>query len=430
MHVAIIGAGLQGICTAYYLAQQGMEVTVLEADQGPALRASFGNGGYFQAEYPAIWNAPGILRTLPKWWWRSFGGREDGAAMLLRTSELLRLLPWGLRFLRAANVRTFFAHAALNRQLAVYSLQCMAEVRQSLGVEYAHRACGALFVFRSERDAEGYRPLLEHLGDQGARWRLLDKDELLQAEPALRPIEARVRQAILFPRDESGDSYLFAKALMRHAQDLGVRFRFGQRILAVSASAAGVMARGACPAVQADALVIAAGAGTKALAAQVDVHLPIAPAKGYSLTIPLQDWRTAPRHVVADMGVHAGFNVLGDALRVAGTAEFCGYDSSISQRRIDYMVRLTAAVLPDFAAQMDRSAIKPFAGLRPLSADGLPMVGATRIPKVYVNTGHGGLGWTQAAGSAKALADEITGVQNRFDLQPFSPQRFRRRDGA
>ena len=426
MHVAVVGAGLQGICTAYYLARQGLQVTVLEAGEGPALGASFGNGGYFQGECAAIWNTPGVLRTLPQWWWRSFGGRQDGAAMLLRTSELLRLLPWGLRFLRAANVRTFLAHTALNRQLAIYSLQCMAELRRSLDVAYAQRACGGLFVFRGEEDARAYRPLLERLASEGAEWRLLDRDELLQTEPALRPIAGNVRQAILFPRDESGDSYLFAKALMRHGQQLGVRFRFGQRILAVSADASGVRVRGAGPAMGADALVIAAGAGAKALAAQLGVHLPIAPAKGYSLTIPLGDWREAPRHVVADMGVHACINVLGDVLRVAGTAELCGYDTSISQRRIDYMVRLTAAVLPEFAAQMKRSAIRPFAGLRPLSADGLPMIGPTRVPNIYVNTGHGGLGWTQAAGSAKALADAITGAQDAFDLQPFSPQRFRR----
>ena len=176
--------------------------------------------------------------------------------------------------------------------------------------------------------------------------------------------------------------------------------------------------------VRGDALIIAAGAYSGRLAATLGIKLPIAPAKGYSITVPLGDWPERPRHVIGDMGVHAGLNVLGDTLRVAGTADFCGFDTSVDPERIDYMTGLVQAVLPEFADAMDRSAIRPFAGLRPLSADGLPMIGATGVANVFVNTGHGGLGWTMAAGSAKALADKVRGRSPALDIEPYSPSRF------
>ncbi len=424
MKVAIIGAGLQGLCTAYYLAEAGVEVTVLERNDGPALEASFGNGGYFQAECPETWNQPGILGALPKWWWSSLGGNRKDAAKLLRTTELLRLLPWGLRFLRASNPETFFRHVALNRELAQYTLECMAALRRQTDIDYAHRACGCLIIFRSQGALEGYVPLLDHLGENGAEWRRVDRDAILQSEPSLRPIGDSLQGGILFPNDESGDSYRFSQGLAEMASRLGVQFEYGQPVSGIAADNGGVSIQAGAQEVRADALVIAAGAYSRRVAASIGVRLPIAPAKGYSLTIPLGDWPDRPRQVIADMGVHAGINVLGDSLRVAGTADFCGFDAHIDPGRIDYMVRLVETVLPEFAKVMDRSAIHPFAGLRPLSADGLPLIGATGVPNVYANTGHGGLGWTLAAGSAKALADRISGATPAIDLAPFSPLRF------
>ncbi len=421
LHFVIIGAGLQGICTAYYLADAGAAVTVLERNNGAALEASFANGGYLQAEFPETWNQPGVLGALPKWWWSSLSSKPKKAAKLLHTSELLRLLPWGLLFLRAAKPDAYLRHITLNRELAMYSLDCMAQLRRDLGIEYSRRACGCLFIYRDRNSLERLRPLLN---DLSAEWEELDRDLLMQTEPCLRPIESELYGAIRFPRDESADSYLFSRAMAELAVERGAAFKYGRPVSRLVADGSGVTVFAKGKTIRGDALVIAAGAYSKTLASSLGIKLPIAAAKGYSVTIPLGDWPERPRHVISDMGVHAGINVLGSSLRVAGTADFCGFKSGIDPERIAYILGLVEAVLPRFADVMDRSAIKPFAGLRPLSADGLPMIGETGVPNVYVNTGHGGLGWTLAAGSARALAEQLSLQKSSLDLGPFSPLRF------
>ncbi len=160
------------------------------------------------------------------------------------------------------------------------------------------------------------------------------------------------------------------------------------------------------------------------MAAQLGIRLPVAPAKGYSVSIPMADWSNPPRHIIADMGVHAGLNPMGDVLRVAGTAEFTGFHPGFSSARVEYMIDLVRAIFPTFAETIDAKQIDPWAGHRPLSADGIPMIGATGVDGVYVNTGHGGLGWTQAPGSSRALADLIAGVESGLDLSDYAVSRF------
>lgn len=423
----IIGAGLQGICTAYFLAKHGVDVTLLERNEQAAQEASKGNGGYVQAEFPEIWNAPGIQGILLNAWLASIGAKRHEAAMLVNTTELLRLIPWGLRFMRNANTQSFLANTLHNRTLAQYSITQMAGLRAETGIQYDHEKKGALFIFRDAQSLASYKPMLDHLASQGGDYELLDQHQLLTREPTLQPIGHLLTGAIHYPQDEWGNSYKFANQLLQLATDLGVQVRYGATVSSVSTNgtkvATKVITQMNKETLTADSIVIAAGTESKRLAQQLGIKLHIAPAKGYSLTIPFGDWNDRPNHVIADMGVHAGLSPLGDVLRIAGTAEFCGYDYSLPQERIDYLLRLTEQVFPDFAASMDRSDISPFAGLRPLAADGMPYIGASKQPGVFINSGHGGLGWTQAAGSGRALADLMVGLSPEIDLQPFLPSR-------
>ena len=413
MRALIVGAGLQGISTAYYLAEQGAEVTVLERRSDLALEASGGNGGYLQAECPEVWNAPGILPALLAAWRAGLGRARHASPMVVDSKAMLGLVPWGLRFLRNSRTHTYQRHTAINRDLAQYSLQSMAQLRAHHNIEYSHAPYGALFIFREANGIEGYRPLIEYLRERGAQIDIKARDALIAEEPSLAPIAGELVGAISFPRDESGDPAAFCRALAALARSRGVKFKFSTEAHSLKS-----MAR------DADALVIAAGVASKALAAELDIHLPIAPAKGYSLTIPFREFSPRLKHVIADMDVHAGLNPMGQALRVAGTAEFTAQDAGISPQRVAYLLRLVEATLPEFAKVIDRSKVSPFAGFRPLSADGLPMIGRSKHPKIYINTGHGGLGWTQAVGSARALADQIMGQAPQIDLAPFSPRRF------
>jgi D-amino-acid dehydrogenase len=419
----VLGAGLQGICTAYFLSKHGLEVTLIERNEGPALEASMGNGGYLQAEFPEIWNAPGIAGVLAKAWRASLGSKRHEAAMLVNTKELLRLVPWGLRFLRSANIQSFLKNTLTNRVLAQYSLEQMAELRAQTGIAYDHAQQGAVFIFRDIPSMDAYRPLLEHLDNKGGCFEFLDQRRLLALEPALQPIGEHLAGAIHYQNDASGNSYLFAQSLLDLAIINGVRVKYGAPVLNIRKQAQKVSVQLKDEVLEANALVIAAGSESKLLAQQLGIKLHIAPAKGYSLTIPLGHCRNRPSHVIADMGVHAGITVLGDVLRVAGTAEFCGYDYSLPNQRIEYLLKLTEQILPDFAATMDPTKVSPFAGLRPLSADGMPFIGSSQFGNVFINTGHGGLGWTQAAGSGRALADIIAGVKPGIDLAPFAPTR-------
>ena len=283
-----------------------------------------------------------------------------------------------MRFLRHAHASTYLHHTALNRELAQYSLRQMADLRATLGISYSHMDRGGLFIFRDAEGIQAYTPLVNHLRERGALIELQGREEMLAREPSLVPIADKLHGAFFFPRDESGDPAVFCKALASHARTQGAEFRFDTEVKSLHSTPQGVRVRTQTGEVIGNVLVIAAGVASQRLAGSLGVRLPIAAAKGYSLTIPFGEFNARPSHVIADLGVHAGLNPMGDSLRVAGTAQFCGMDTSISPGRIAYLLSLVREVLPEFAKVLDRSNIAPFAGLRPLSADGLPMIGATR----------------------------------------------------
>lgn len=424
MRVVVIGAGLAGITAAYFLRQHGIDVTVLEKEAGPGQGASYGNGGLLQTSAPEPWNMPGIIGVFAQAWLAGLTGKGENSAFVTRTLALPGLVGWGLKFLKYANAEGYLGQTVKNMRLASYSRDVFNELNSAESLSYSYRDCGAMFLHRTEESLATYLTLAEHVGKNGARYEVLNRDALLEKEPSLTDVGDQLVGAVLYPDDSAGNSREFCLQMSEICSGKGVKFSYDTQVNRISANSTGVAIQTAEDEVSADALIIAAGAHSTRLAKSVGVQLPIAPAKGYSISIPMRGWDNRPRHVLGDMGVHAGVNPIGEVLRVAGTAEFAGMKEGISRERTDYLIGLARQIFPTFAESIDRDEIDPWGGLRPLSADGLPMIGSTSVNKVFVNSGHGGLGWTQAAGSGRAIADHIAGVEDRFDLSDFSPTRF------
>ena len=421
MKTIIIGAGIQGVTTAWFLQRYGVEVTVLERYEGPGLDCSFANGGGLTAGFCEPWNAPGIHKVLL----RSLG-RQD-APTLLRLKSIPGMFSWGLGFIRASRQEAFIENVRRNSALAGYSIALMKEIRDETGIGYRHAEAGTLLLFRNQESLDGH---IEHAGflheECGVASRTLDRGELVALEASLQPIRDRLAGGLHFPGDETGDCHIFCGKLAEILSDRGVSFRYGSNVsrIARDGSSFKVELSGG-EVLTADAVVIAAGAYSPKLARPLGVRIPVYPAKGYSLTISMDGWENRPRHIMGDMDLRAGINPLGDeVLRVAGTAEFTGFDKSIPAARTGNLVRLVEAVFPELAEIMDRHSLNPWTGLRPMSSDGVAILGETPVPGLYLNTGLGHLGWTMGAASGRVVADIIMGRTAAVDTSHYSINRF------
>jgi D-amino-acid dehydrogenase len=407
-HVVIVGAGLAGLSAAYYLQREGLQVTIVDRAAGPGLETSFANGALLHASLVEPWNAPGILWQLLKWL-----GRED-APVLLRARALGGMLSWGPHFIRHSTVRRFHANTQKNLRLAIYSLQMMRRLREETPISYDHQARGLLAVSRDERIRAQMLQGAETLVKNGLQIRALDRRGVLDLEPALEPIGPQLLGGIHYPDDEGGDAHRFCAELARVLRDGGADLRFGVRVKSIHATR-GRIDHLVCDggAISADAYLLAAGSYTPLLARQLGISIPVRPAKGYSITMPRSlAPRAAPRIGVVDAQLHAVVVPVGeDRVRVAGTAELAGYDLSINPRRIANLKMLLRQMFPDYERHVQDADVSAWTGLRPMAADGVPILGASRYPNLYLSTGHGHLGWTLAAGSGRLVADVVLGKE-------------------
>ena len=428
MRTIVIGAGVVGMTTAYYLQQKGHEVTVLEAEAEAARGASYGNGGYLQASVTDPFNGPGVLKIFAQAWFNGLMGRGDDSAFYTRTSALPGLVFWGLKFLKNSNLNTFLSHTVKNMHLARYSRDLTKRIAEEESMSFSQSGKGALIVYRDQQAMDGYVSVVKHVAEHGISYEVLDRAAMLQREPSLTGIADKLSGAVYLPDDYAANSYLFCQQLTDILINRGVNFQFNASVQKIidgnNQSKKKLRVVSHNNEYVADNVVIAAGNHSKHLARALGIKLPISPIKGYSISIPMGDWQNRPSQPIIDMALHAGVNPLGNVLRVAGTAEIAGLKPGISKRRIDYLIGLAAHLYPDFAATIDRQNIDPWGGHRPISADGLPMIGATKVKGVYINSGHGGMGWSQAAGSSKALVDLISGDQADISMADFSVARF------
>lgn len=418
MRVVVVGAGLQGVATAYQLARRGCAVTVLERAAAVAQGTSHANAGMLTPSMADPWNAPGTLGHVLRWL-----GRED-APFLLRPRVLPSILGWGVSFLANARPRAFRRNLERNLRLAAYSLARLRALREELGLHYDELGRGTIKVFGDARAWAQAQRRNEVLRALGLEVRALAPGEIARVEPALAPVTDRLVGAMYCPDDESGDARVFTEALAQAARAAGATFCFEEEVTGFEragdrlAAATGPRGRH-----EADAFVLAAGSWSPALLAPLGLSLRLRPVKGYSITVPIGDWDGAPRMPVVDDALHIAATPLGARLRVAGSAELAGYDTRPTPSRIDNLFGMLLRLFPSYAPRLDRANAAPWAGLRPVCADGVPLIGRAGAANLWLNTGHGHLGWTLAAGSAQLLADLMLGAPPEIDPAPYNAQR-------
>ena len=420
MRVAVIGGGVIGITTAWYLARAGHQVTVLERAPAMADETSHANGGLLHASHAEPWNSPGVFRDLLRWI-----GREN-SPLLLRPRALPGLLRWGIGFLRYSHQHHHIRSLRVNAELAVHSLENLRELRAETGLEYDGRQDGIIKVFTDTAAFEAAATASTVMEEAGVPFRVLDADQTATLDPAYGEVRDRLAGAIYYPEDESGDACLFTRRLAVLARDHhGVELvndctvqgwhREGERIRAVRTSQGDVSA---------DAWVLAAGSYTPLLARELGLRVPIYPVKGYSVTVRAPEWHGAPRIPMIDDERKVVLSVLGDRIRMAGTAEFAGYDLALRPARCDNVLENILATFPGLRDHVAPETRDDWCGLRPMSMDGPPIVGETPVPNLYLNSGPGHLGWTFACGVSRLLAQQISGEDPSVDMGPLALARF------
>ncbi len=414
----VVGAGLLGVLTAWELLARGQPVTLLEAAPGVGRATSYANGGLLTRAMCDPWNAPGIERQVLGSLFRR------NAPLQLRAAALPSLPRWGLKLLRRSTPawHRYATHASF--ALADYSLRRTAELSASLSLEFAAATRGTLKIVRRAASAAAAFDLAQFMETLGLRYHWLEANQVIDLEPQLAELRTELAGALYFPDDGCGDAFAFCEQLARTFTDRGGRLLTDCEVLQIRIEhdrTVGVLTQRGL--LEAGRVIVAAGNGSTALLRAAGVALPIHPVKGYSLSINCADAAALPQIPVADRAVHGAVIPLGRRLRVVGSAELAGIDLRVRQRTVDGLWRLLASIYPHLAARLDRTTAQAWAGLRPMSADGLPFIGATRVAGLYVNTGHGHMGWTHAAGSAALLADLLLGQRPAIDPRPFDPSR-------
>jgi len=413
----VIGGGLLGVTSAWYLAERGFQVTLLERREGSALETSFANGGLLTPSQSDPWNGPGTWLHLLRLW------RED-SPLLLRPRALPGMWRWGLKFLSASRAAPWWRATEANLRLGLYSVQALRDLRRQVPLDYHALSAGTLKVFRDGDAFADAAALARSLAALGLRHRALSPEEFVALEPALEPVSSELVGAIHYPDDESGDAHLFTRAIEREARRAGVEFHFDTEVSSLK-SAQGRITAAASSVGEfgADIYILAAASFSTGLAAPLGLKLPIYPVKGYSATLSIPQPERPLGVPLVDFEQKLVVTPLGRHLRIAGTAEFAGFDAQPNPKRSSHLVRQAARLLPGIAAVDE---VKHWNGLRPMTADGPPILGATPYPNLFLNAGHGPLGWTLGAGSSRAVADLATGREPEIDLAAYSLARFGR----
>ncbi|MGY8638866.1 D-amino acid dehydrogenase [Bradyrhizobium sp. 14AA] len=421
MKVLILGSGVIGVTSAYYLARAGHEVTVVDRQPEPALETSFANAGEVSPGYSSPWAGPGVPVKAVKWLLMKHG------PLVIRPKLDPVMWVWLLKMLRNCTSERYAVNKSRMIPIAEYSRDALRDLRRDIGIQYDERSQGTLQLFRYQSQLDGTGEDIAVLKQYGVPFEVLSREGCIAVEPALSGVKEKFAGGLRLPQDETGDCHMFTQALAKHAEALGVRFMFNtgiDRILTDGARVSGVATSAGM--LQADAYVLALGSWSSRLAAPLGISLPVYPVKGYSITVPIKDASGAPESTVMDESYKVAITRLGNRIRVGGTAEISGYSSQLYDAR---RATLDHSLTDLFPRGGDLSKATFWSGLRPMTPDGPPVIGPTKYANLHLNTGHGTLGWTMSCGSGRVLADMLSGKKPDIDVSELTVDRYDHRFG-
>ncbi len=417
MKVIVLGSGVIGVASAYQLALAGHEVTVVDRQPAPGLETSYANAGEVSPGYSAPWAGPGVPLKAIKWL------LMQHRPLVIRPHLDLALIRWSVAMLRNCTTVRYELNKGRMVRLAEYSRDCLRELRTQTGLHYDERMQGTLQLFRTQKQLDASAADISVLQRTGVGFELLDRAGCIRHEPALARVQQKFLGGLLLPGDETGDCFKFTQNLAAIAVHRGVQFRHGttiQKLQAEGGQLAGVVTDAGV--LRADAYLLALGSHSPKLLKPVGVDIPVYPVKGYSITLPITDAAGAPESTVMDETHKVAVTRLGERIRVGGTAELAGYDLRLHDARRRTLEHVVTDLFPNGG---DVSRAEFWCGLRPMTPDGTPVLGATWLRKLYLATGHGTLGWTMAAGTGRVMADLISGRAPAIDMDGLTIARYR-----
>jgi len=417
MRVIVLGAGLLGVTSAYYLQQLGHEVTVVDRQATPAAETSFANGGQISVSHAEPWANPSAPIKVLQWL-----GKED-APLLFRIRADMRQWLWGLQFLRECTPARTRHNIEQIVRLGTYSRDMLQALRRDAGIAYHERTQGILHFYTTQKEFDGALKPAEQMRALGCERQVISADEAVRIEPALAHIRPQLAGATYTAEDESGDANRFARELVKLCEAAGVKFLMSHTVTAIRQAGGQIEHveatdnEGRFQRLSADAYVLAMGSLSPIYAAPLGIRLPIYPAKGYSVTMPVKDASKAHQVSLTDDEFKLVFSrytdAAGDRLRIAGTAELNGYDRDLNRVRCEAIVNRVEQLFPGAG---DASQAQFWTGLRPATPSNVPLIGQTKLPNLFLNTGHGTLGWTHACGSGKSIARIVSGLAPEVDF--------------
>lgn len=417
MKVAILGSGVIGVTSAWYLAKAGHEVVVIDRQPGPALETSYANAGEISPGYASPWAAPGIPMKAMRWLFMQH------APLILRPTFDVAMWRWIVAMLGNCTEKAYAVNKSRMVRLAEFSRDQLIALRQETGISYDERSQGTLQLFREQKQLDGIGKDVAVLQADGVPFEVLDKAGCIAAEPGLANSQSPIVGGLRLPNDETGDCFKFTNALAKMAKAAGVTFLNDHKIKRL------VHDRGSIDHVEtdkgtikADAFIVALGSYSPLLVAPLGIRLPVYPVKGYSITVPITAVERAPVSTLLDESFKVAITRLGDRIRVGGMAELSGFSTNLPDKRRDTLEYSVGSLFP---AAGDLGKARFWSGLRPMTPDSTPVIGATHIPNLYLNTGHGTLGWTMACGSGHVIADIISNRKPAIETADLSIARYR-----